>query len=79
MLGFYLLAPCEHYLCILVSMNDTVLRHLVASLATVICLLAFFSGYVSGEHGWWWVAAGCFVIYGGVYKFIDAGGHGGHH
>ena len=61
------------------AMSDTILRHLVSALAMVICLLAFFSGYVSGEHGWWWVAAGCFVIYGMVYKVIDVGGHGGHH
>lgn len=46
---------------------------MIAFLATVICLLAFYSGYVSGQHGWWWVAFSLLIIYGGVYKIINAG------
>lgn len=59
-------------------MNDTILRHLVAGIATFITLLAYWAGYISGGHGWWWTAFGCLVIYGGIYKIIDAGGHGHH-
>jgi hypothetical protein len=58
-------------------MNDTALRHIIAFVFTLITLMAFWSGYISGGHGWWWVAFGCLIIYGGVYKFVDAGGHGG--
>ncbi len=47
-------------------------RHLVAFLATAVAGLAFISGYASGLHGWWWTAFGLAVVYGGVYKIIDA-------
>lgn len=47
-------------------------RHLVAFLATAITALAYISGYFSGIHGWWWTFFGLAVIYGGVYKIIDA-------
>lgn len=52
-------------------MGDTAIRHMVAALATIICLLAYYSGYISGGHGWWWTAFGLIIIYGGVYKLID--------
>lgn len=60
-------------------MNDTIVRHLVAALAAFICFLAYTAGYFSGPHGWWWTVFAVFIIYGMVYKIIDAGGHGGHH
>ncbi|MCX6779748.1 MAG: hypothetical protein NT034_01030 [Candidatus Magasanikbacteria bacterium] len=47
-------------------------RHLVAFLATAVATLAYISGYASGTHGWWWTAFGLAIIYGGVYKIIDA-------
>lgn len=58
-------------------MNDTIIRHLVAILASLICLLAFYSGYVAGPYGWWWVGFSVLIIYGGVYRLINAGGNGG--
>ncbi len=60
-------------------MNDTVVRHLVSALACIVCLMAYVSGYFSGQHGWWWTGAALFVVYGFVYKVMDVGGHGGHH
>jgi hypothetical protein len=48
------------------------LRHLVAFLSTLVAALAYYSGYVSGEHGWWWTAFSLAIVYGGVYKIIDA-------
>ena len=56
-------------------MNDTVIRHVVSTVATLICLLAYIAGYVSGGYGWWWTVAALLIIYGAVYKIIDAGGH----
>jgi len=56
-------------------MSDNILRHLVAGVATLICILAYFAGYLSGGYGWWWTVAALLVIYGAVYKIIDAGGH----
>lgn len=58
-------------------MNDTVIRHVVSAVATLICFLAYIAGYVSGGYGWWWTAAALLIVYGIVYKIIDAGG--GHH
>jgi hypothetical protein len=52
-------------------MNDTAMRHMVAAIATIICLMAYYSGYVSGIFGWWWTVFGLLVIYGGIYKILD--------
>ncbi|MFH1789478.1 MAG: hypothetical protein ABH832_00155 [bacterium] len=52
-------------------MNDNLTRHLVAMLATLICLLAYYSGYVSGLFGWWWTVFAVLIIYAAVYKIID--------
>lgn len=54
-------------------MSDTLLRHLVAAVATIVVLLAFYSGYVAGSHSWWWFGFGCLVVYGLMYKIVDAG------
>ncbi len=60
-------------------MNDTILRHVIAALATVVSLLAYTAGYFSGEYGWWWTVFAVLIVYGSVYKIVDVGGHGGHH
>lgn len=52
-------------------MSDNGVRHLVAILATIICLMAYYSGYVSGIFGWWWTVFAMLIIYGGVYKIMD--------
>ncbi len=52
-------------------MTDNFIRHLVAIIATLICVLAWFAGYVSGQHGWIWTVLGALIVYGGVYKIID--------
>ena len=52
-------------------MNDSAIRHVVAIIATIICLLVFYAGYISGQHGWPWTALGLLIVYGGVYKIID--------
>ncbi len=54
-------------------MNDTIVRHLVAATATIITILAYYAGYISGGYGWWWTVFAALIIYGIVYKIIDAG------
>lgn len=49
------------------------MRHLVALAATLICLMAYYSGYVSGEHGWWWTVFALVIVYGFVYKLVNKG------
>lgn len=53
-------------------MTDNLARHLVAALATAITALAFYAGYISGGYGWWWAVFAVFIVYGAVYKIIDA-------
>lgn len=49
----------------------------MAIVATLVSAMAFFGGYIAGQYGWWWGAFGLIVVYGAIYKFVDAGGHGG--
>jgi hypothetical protein len=56
-------------------MHDSTIRHLVCVIAVIICLLAYYSGYISGRLGWWWTVFAMFIIYGGVYKIIGGGKH----
>lgn len=52
-------------------MTDAAIRHLVAIIATIICMFAYYSGYVSGTLGWWWTVFGLLIVYGGVYRIIN--------
>lgn len=52
-------------------MGDNALRHMIAMLATVICALAYYAGYISGQNGWWWTFFSLVIIYGGVYKLVN--------
>jgi len=56
-------------------MNDSILRHMIASAATLITFLAYLSGYFSGKVGWWWTGIFLVAIYFAMFKFVDAGGH----
>lgn len=52
-------------------MGDQILRHLVALAITIMCIIAYYAGYISGGRGWWWTILGMLIIYGGVYKMVD--------
>jgi hypothetical protein len=52
-------------------MTDNSLRHTVAMLTTLVSLMAWISGYVSGAYGLWWTAVGLVVVYVSVYKIIN--------
>jgi len=54
-------------------MNDAIMRHIVAGLATFLTAIIYYAGYISGGHGWWWTVVAVLIIYGIVYKVIDAG------
>lgn len=58
-------------------MSDTFIRHLVAFLSMMLCLLVYIAGYISGTHSWWWTGLGLVIIYIITFKIVDAGG-GGH-
>jgi len=51
-------------------MSDVSIRYIIAIVVTLICLLAYYAGYISGVFGWWWTAFGSLIIFGGVYKVL---------
>ena len=56
-------------------MSDQFIRHFIALIGTLIALVIFWAGFVSGGHGWWWAFFGVLFMYIIVYKLVDAGGH----
>ncbi|MBD3311167.1 MAG: hypothetical protein GF349_01565 [Candidatus Magasanikbacteria bacterium] len=53
-------------------MSDNFIRHLISFIGTLIVLLAYFSGYISGSNGWWWTAIGMLIFYVIVFKLVEA-------
>jgi len=52
-------------------MGEKFIRHLVAVATTLVCILAYYAGYYSGGHGWWWTVFSMAIIYGSVYHIVD--------
>ena len=52
-------------------MTDTLIRHMVAAITTIICGFAYYAGWVSAGYGWWWTIFALFIVYGGVYKIVN--------
>jgi len=52
-------------------MNDSFMKHFVAIMAVLVCGLAWWSGYVSGGHGWWLTGLGVLIIYPMIVKLLD--------
>ncbi len=52
-------------------MTDNILRHLVAICGTLVAGLAYFAGYWSSGHGWWWTVVGVAIIYVILYKLVN--------
>ncbi|MFA6486182.1 MAG: hypothetical protein WCT40_02345 [Candidatus Magasanikbacteria bacterium] len=52
-------------------MGDTLIRHAVAICLTALCGVAYYSGYISGPHQWWWTAFGLIIIYGAAFNFVN--------
>lgn len=52
-------------------MGDELIRHAVAFCVTALTGLAYFSGYVSGPHGWWWTVFGLVIVYGATFRFVN--------
>ncbi len=59
-------------------MNDTIVRHLVAFIATLVVGLAYYAGYISGGYGWWWTVFAILIVYGIMYQIVNADGSGKH-
>jgi len=44
-------------------MSEKFMRHFIAFMGMLVCLLAFFAGYKAGQFGLWWAGAGVTIIY----------------
>jgi hypothetical protein len=53
-------------------MSENAVRHIIAICGTAVGFLAWFSGYISGTHGWWWSALSLLILYVIIYKLVDA-------
>jgi len=47
-------------------------RHLVSTMAIIVAIFCYVGGYLSGTLGWWWTGFSLLIVYGGIYKIIDA-------
>ncbi len=54
-----------------VSMTEGFIRHFIAVIGALICLLAFFAGYKAGQVGWWWMGGTVIMIYFIIYNFLE--------
>ncbi len=52
-------------------MSENFIRHLIAFIGMLVCMLAWWSGYVSGQSGWGWTIFGVLVIYAVIYKLVE--------
>jgi hypothetical protein len=47
------------------------MRHFIALIGSLVCLLAYWAGYIGGQSGIWWSVFGIIVIYAIIYKLIE--------
>ena len=52
-------------------MSDNFIRHLISFIGMAVCMLAWWSGYVSGGAGWWWTVFGAIIMYVVIYKLVE--------
>ncbi|MBT4153027.1 MAG: hypothetical protein HOE53_00050 [Candidatus Magasanikbacteria bacterium] len=53
-------------------MSETLIRHLIAFMGILVTGLVYWIAYASGARGWWWTVLGLIIIYGMIYKLVDA-------
>lgn len=59
------------------AMSEDKLKKVIALVGTLICVLAYVAGYVSGSYGWWWTAVLLPVVFFMILNSLGNGG--GHH
>ncbi len=52
-------------------MTDGFIRHLIAFLATLVCIIVYAIAYYSGANGWWFSVLTVLVVYPIIYKLVD--------
>jgi len=52
-------------------MSDASIRYVIAFVVTLICFMAYYAGYISGQFNWWWTGFGLLIVFGGAYKLLN--------
>lgn len=52
-------------------MSEGFMRHFIAFLGSLICLLAFLAGYKAAGFGLWWTGVGVAAIYAILYTLLE--------
>lgn len=52
-------------------MSDNAARHIVAVIVTLVFLLVYVAGYISGTHGWFFTGITVLIAYSVIYSLID--------
>jgi len=52
-------------------MSENFMRHFIAFIGSLICVAAYWAGYVGGKSGIWWPIFGVIAIYAVIYKLIE--------
>ncbi|MBT3539308.1 hypothetical protein HOF40_03795 [Candidatus Parcubacteria bacterium] len=52
-------------------MSEGFIRHFISFVATLIVILTFYAGYLSGISRWWWIGLLSFIVYLIVYKILE--------
>ncbi len=53
-------------------MSENAIRHIIALCGTLVGVLIYISGYVSGIERWWWTAFGLIILYIIIYQLVEA-------
>jgi hypothetical protein len=53
-------------------MTDNFIHHFICVMATLVCLVVYWAGYVSGGLHWWWTVFAVLGVYLIVYHLVDA-------
>lgn len=48
---------------------------MISAIGTLVAILAYAAGYISGGLRWWWTVVVLIVIYVAIYKLVDVSHH----
>lgn len=52
-------------------MSENFMRHFIAFVGSLVCLVIYWAGYIGGVNGIWWPVFGILVIYAIIYKLVN--------
>jgi len=52
-------------------MSENLMRHFIALVGSLVCVIVYWAGYVGGQNGMWWAVFGIIIIYAIIYKLVE--------